>query len=165
MNKNKHKSTSRKIIVLIFFVFIFFLLILFYSCGKKNAAEGEYQLEEDDSIDIVVGSSGNTIDWNAEKEKLKDIGRINNVKDFCTIMVLWRKELDAAGYNLLGSYTEEQKNKIEQLKKSFFSYFNITPESYEDYANQNKNAIDQFILSNPAYQDALISIQGVESQN
>lgn len=141
------------------------LIFALFSCNKKNTGESEYQLEEDDSIDIVLNSKGNTIDWDAEKEKLKNVGRISNVQDFCTIMVLWRKELDKAGYNLLENYTDEQKTKIDELKRSFFSYFGITPEQYEDYANQNKNAIDQFILSNPAYQDALISIQGVESQN
>ncbi|MCR4421553.1 MAG: hypothetical protein GYA61_04195 [Spirochaetales bacterium] len=161
--KNKY---SKKFIF--FLLFLLILLIVFsflFSCNKKNTGEGEYQLEEDDSIDIVVDSKAAAIDWEAEKEKLKNIGRISNVKDFCTIMVLWRKELDNAGYNLLSSYTEEQKGKIEELKNSFFSYFAITPQQYEEYANENKDAIDQFILSNPAYQDALISIQGVEGQN
>lgn len=155
----KDKKYRLKLYLIVFFVLFTFSLV-FLSCSKKNTTEGEYQLEEDDSIDIVVDSKGAAIDWNAEKEKLKNVGSIKNVKDFCTIMVLWRKELDAAGYSLLGSYTEEQRLKIEELKKSFFAYFNITSEQYENYANENKNAIDQFILSNPAYQEALITIQG-----
>jgi len=157
---------KKKIFITLVICFLLFsLTLLFYSCNKKNTGEGEYQLEEDDSIDIVVSSKGTEIDWEAEKEKLKGIGKINNVKDFCTIMVLWRKELDKKEYNLLGTYTEEEKVKIEELKKSFFTFFGITSEEYEQYANDNKNAIDQFILSNPVYQNALISIQGAESQN
>ncbi len=156
--------------VKVFIIFIIFLIltssiIFLFSCSKKNSAEEEYQLQEDDSIDIVIGSNGTEIDWEAEKLKLKGIGTINNVKDFCTIMVLWRKELDNQGYNLLESFTEEQKVKIEELKQSFFPYFAITQDQYENYANENKDAIDQFILSNPAYQDALISIQGAEGKN
>ncbi|MFN3411409.1 MAG: hypothetical protein ACK4YF_04540 [Exilispira sp.] len=153
-----------------FFTILFLFLIIIttsflFACNKKSTDEGEYQLEEEDSIDIVVGGNSNTIDWEAEREKLKDVGQIKNVKDFCTIMVLWRKELDSQGYNLLSNFTEEQKASIEKLKISFFSYFGITANQYEDYANANKNAIDQFILSNPAYQEALISIQGAEGQN
>ncbi len=161
----KYKNYNKVLFILLFLILLFIIFSFLFACAKKNTNEGEYQLEEDDSIDIVVGSKGTEIDWEAEKEKLKGIGRISNVKDFCTIMVLWRKELDNAGYNLLGSYTEEQKKNIESLKNDFFSYFGITAQQYEDYANENKNAIDQFILSNPAYQEALISIQGVESQN
>jgi len=157
---------KKKIFITLLICFLLFsLTLLFYSCNKKSTGEDEYQLEEDDSIDIVVSSKGTEIDWEAEKEKLKGIGKINNVKDFCTIMVLWRKELDKKEYNLLGTYTEEEKVKIEELKKSFFTFFGITSDEYEQYANDNKNAIDQFILSNPVYQNALISIQGAESQN
>ncbi len=156
---------KKKFIIIFIIIILFFSVIFLFSCKKKSGLESEYQIEEDDSIDIVIGTKGTEIDWDAEKEKLKGIGKINNVKDFCTIMVLWRKELDKEGYNLLGSFTEEQTKKIEELKKTFFSYFGITTEQFDSYANENKNAIDQFILSNPVYQDALISIQGSSSQD
>ncbi|HPB47260.1 MAG TPA: hypothetical protein PK520_04555 [Exilispira sp.] len=147
---------------------IFFLLVMqlfFISCSKKSSSEGEYQIdEEEDTINIDLGSSKQTIDWESEKERLKGVGQIKNVQDYCSIMVLWRKELDKNGYNTMTNFTEEEKQKINALKESFLTYFGITPSDFDHYGQENSNAIEQYILSNPVYQDALISIEGSEKK-
>ncbi|HNV43440.1 MAG TPA: hypothetical protein PKH20_01685 [Exilispira sp.] len=147
---------------------IFFLLVMqlfFISCSKKSSSEGEYQIdEEEDTINIDLGSSKQTIDWESEKERLKGVGQIKNVQDYCSIMDLWRKELDKNGYNTLTNFTEEEKQKINALKESFLTYFGITPSDFDQYGQENSNAIEQYILSNPVYQDALISIEGSEKK-
>ena len=147
---------------------IFFLLVMqlfFISCSKKSSSEGEYQIdEEEDTINIDLGSSKQTIDCESEKERLKGVGQIKNVQDYCSIMVLWRKELDKNGYNTMTNFTEEEKQKINALKESFLTYFGITPSDFDQYGQENSNAIEQYILSNPVYQDALISIEGSEKK-
>jgi hypothetical protein len=147
---------------------IFFLLVIqlsFISCSKKSSTEGEYQIDEEEgTINIDLGSSKQTIDWESEKERLKGVGQIKNVQDYCSIMVLWRNELDKNGYNTSINFTEEEKQKINSLKENFLSYFGITPYDFDQYGQENINAIEQYILSNPVYQDALISIEGSENK-